>query len=129
MSQPVHTPTPWGDDGDGFDSVAAQDFDTDGYCIFPVDEGTACGHICDLCDVGGDDEAAGNARLMTAAIVHERDYEEGVTGCIRLSGAWPCNEAAYKPKTRQRDLISAAALIVAEIERLDREKAAKEPSA
>jgi hypothetical protein len=63
MSQPVHTPTPWGDDGDGFDSVAAQDFDTDGYCIFPVDEGTACGHICDLCDVEGDDEAAGNARL------------------------------------------------------------------
>ena len=49
MSQPIHTPTPWGYDDDGFDSAAAQDFDADGYSIFPLDkDGMACGHICDL---------------------------------------------------------------------------------
>lgn len=41
---------------------------------------------------------------------------------------WPWAEDWWKPKDRRRDLVRAAALIVAEIERLDRasEKAAKE---
>lgn len=33
---------------------------------------------------------------------------------------WPWNSAWWKPKNRRRDLIRAGALIVAEIERLDR---------
>ena len=33
---------------------------------------------------------------------------------------WPWNEEAYKPKNKRRDLIRGAALIVAEIERIDR---------
>ena len=33
---------------------------------------------------------------------------------------WPWNEAAWKPKDARRDLVRTAALIVAEIERLDR---------
>jgi hypothetical protein len=34
--------------------------------------------------------------------------------------AWPWADKDWKPKDRRRDLIRAAALIVAEIERLDR---------
>lgn len=34
--------------------------------------------------------------------------------------AWPWDFSWWKPTTRRRDLIKAAALIVAEIERLDR---------
>jgi len=37
---------------------------------------------------------------------------------------WPWSETWWKPKNRRRDLVRAGALIVAEIERLDR-KAAK----
>ena len=35
---------------------------------------------------------------------------------------WPWDRAWWKPTTRRRNLIKAAALIVAEIERLDRSK-------
>lgn len=38
---------------------------------------------------------------------------------------WPWEGAWWKPTTPRRDLIKAAALIVAEIERLDRAEAAK----
>lgn len=54
-------------------------------------------------------------------------------GCGELAGAaacyavpelkdhlWPWQDNDWKPKERRRDLIRAAALIVAEIERLDR---------
>lgn len=37
---------------------------------------------------------------------------------------WPWDEASWKPKTPRRDLVRAAALLVAEIERLDRAKEA-----
>ncbi len=39
-----------------------------------------------------------------------------------LALLWPWAEKWWKPKTRRRDLIRAGALIVAEIERLDRIK-------
>jgi len=35
-------------------------------------------------------------------------------------GVWPWAKKWWKPKTRRHDLVGAAALIVAEIERLDR---------
>lgn len=36
---------------------------------------------------------------------------------------WPWEQSVWKPKDRRRNLIRAAALLVAEIERLDRAKA------
>jgi hypothetical protein len=56
-------------------------------------------------------------------------YFAGCTNGLRRNGArdminrlWPLSwpEARWKPKNRRRDLIRAGALIVAEIERLDR---------
>lgn len=76
----------------------------------------------------------------------ERDdgYEEGglarAAACYALSGSvqpprkmsaymdsvveyvWPWNTVWWKPTDRRRDLVKAGALIVAEIERLDRTK-------
>lgn len=40
--------------------------------------------------------------------------------CLGTLRYWPWAPAWWKPKGRRRDLIRAAALIVAEIERLDR---------
>lgn len=39
---------------------------------------------------------------------------------------WPWRDSDWKPKDRRRDLIRAAALIVAEVERLDRAQAEEE---
>lgn len=41
------------------------------------------------------------------------------------AGLWPWPDSWWKPKSRRRDLIRAGALIVAEIERLDRAAIAK----
>ena len=50
-------------------------------------------------------------RIFVASKVGTRlDYKD----------AWPWGEVWWKPKDRRRDLVRAAALIVAEIERLDR---------
>lgn len=47
-----------------------------------------------------------------------------LVGDVRSGGGkplnWPWSAAWWKPKDRRRDLIRAAALIVAEIERIDR---------
>lgn len=40
--------------------------------------------------------------------------------CEPASGSWPWDEQHWKPKSPREDLVRAAALIVAEIERLDR---------
>lgn len=48
---------------------------------------------------------------------------------VKREGApyrWPWSSQWWKPTNRRRDLIKAAALIVAEIERLDRQKAAEQ---
>jgi len=42
--------------------------------------------------------------------------------------AWPWADQWWKPKDRRYDLVRAAALIVAEIERMDRATAAREQS-
>lgn len=57
---------------------------------------------------------------------HDDQHNEGglsrAAACYATSskGGWPWSDADWKPKDRRRDLIRAAALIVAEIERLDR---------
>ena len=61
----LHTPLPWGYDGDGFDSISAQHCGTDGYTIFPLDEdGVADGHIAELSECHGDEEAEANAAFI-----------------------------------------------------------------
>ena len=47
----------------------------------------------------------------------------GVADWLRVTSLklWPWGREWWKPTTRRRDLIKAGALIVAEIERLDRE--------
>ena len=54
-----------------------------------------------------------------AAYALGKDVVTNITGerHIRL---WPWEQEFWKPKTRREDLIRAGALIVAEIERLDR---------
>ncbi|HBO5662343.1 TPA: hypothetical protein L4592_004298, partial [Pseudomonas aeruginosa] len=42
------------------------------------------------------------------------------TAALLVSLAWPWDEQWWKPSTARRDLIKAGALILAEIERLDR---------
>jgi hypothetical protein len=37
-----------------------------------------------------------------------------------MPSTWPWESSSWKPKTRRRDLVRAGALIIAEIERLDR---------
>lgn len=41
-------------------------------------------------------------------------------------GMWPWSRSWWKPTTARRDLVKAAALIIAEIERLDRAETRKE---
>lgn len=47
---------------------------------------------------------------------HQRKLDEGT-----LPLSWPWANKWWKPTTRRRDLVKAAALILAEIERLDRQ--------
>ncbi len=42
------------------------------------------------------------------------------TAALLVSLAWPWDEQWWKPSTARRDLIKAGALILAEIERIDR---------
>lgn len=71
------------------------------------------------------------------SVTHDIGYEAGKLACAglcyaghaaqRLQGAdqdrvpspWPFEESWWKPKTVRRDLVRAAALIIAEIDRLD----------
>lgn len=64
-----HTPLPWKYDGDGFDSLAAQDCGTDGYTVM----GDDCYPICDMIDMGDDDQAEANAALIVKAV---NSYDE-----------------------------------------------------
>ncbi|WP_171346570.1 hypothetical protein [Acinetobacter baumannii] len=43
------------------------------------------------------------------------------TGALRLALARPFADTFWKPKSPRQDLVRAAALLIAEIERLDRE--------
>lgn len=61
------------------------------------------------------DDEHGNGELARAAACY-------ALGKI-LNGYWPWSPRWWKPKDRRRDLIRAGALIVAEIERLDRASA------
>lgn len=55
-------------------------------------------------------------RMFKTRVVAGRGYEPATL----YVDAWPWEDVWWKPRTRRWDLVRAAALIVAEIERLDR---------
>lgn len=69
-----------------------------------------------------DDEHAGGEMAKAAAcyVMGRKFYEYVAPGVPRE--VWPWDLKWWKPKGRRRDLVRAAALIIAEIERLDRAK-------
>ena len=54
-----------------------------------------------------------------AGVIIDEAYEASKAPYF-APAAWPWDRKWWKPKNRRRDLVKAAALIVAEIERLDR---------
>lgn len=62
------------------------------------------------------------AGQVVSAIPHEMDSDRGAAGYRSL---WPWDFKWWKPKAYRANLVRAGALIVAEIERLDRKGAAK----
>jgi hypothetical protein len=72
------------------------------------------------------DLAGAAAAYAYAGAIHERRYIKELHGPFTaqmiLGGLWPASWdwQWWKPKSRRRDLVRAAALIIAEIERLDR---------
>lgn len=65
-----------------------------------------------------DDEYDADQLSRAAACYAAPTYP--LIGRVFLPMGWPWGKEAWKPTTRRRDLVKAAALIVAEIERLDR---------
>jgi len=63
-----------------------------------------------------DDEHDGG-ELALAAACYATASPDGFSDLVQ----WPWEEEAWKPKDRRRNLIKAAALLLAEIERLDRD--------
>lgn len=69
------------------------------------------------------DDQHNAGELLTAALCYaQRRMDENRFGTFtpNAPAAWPWDEDWWKPKDRRRDLVRAAALLVAEIERLDR---------
>jgi hypothetical protein len=62
-----------------------------------------------------DEHANGELARAAASYAISDGYFENI------SALWPWEDEWFKPKDRRRDLIRAAALLVAEIERLDRD--------
>lgn len=60
-------------------------------------------------------------RMFKTRVVAGRGYEPATL----YVDAWPWEDRWWKPKDRRSDLVRAAALIVAEIERVDRAAASK----
>ena len=61
-----------------------------------------------------DDKYNGN-ELVSAAIAYAHAMNDRAT----CGGAWPWN-ISWKPKTRRRNLVKAASLLIAAIEKIDR---------
>lgn len=65
------------------------------------------------------DDEHDNFEMSDAAICYiDSAQHEGMT--CDVSHAWPWDLKYWKPKSPRRDLVRAAALIIAEIERIDR---------
>ena len=70
-------------------------------------------------------EMAGAAACyaMHGLVIHNDDLRSRAVAMTR--DLWPWAASWWKPKNRRRDLVRAAALIVAEIERIDRATVAR----
>ena len=71
------------------------------------------------------DDAHGRGEMAAAAAVYALHTAHVPSGMLLYLDRvrrffWPWDEAWWKPKGRRHDLVRAGALIVAEIERLDR---------
>jgi len=71
------------------------------------------------------DDEHGRGVLPKAAMSYCQSASVGLIDTSILAGKpptyWPWDAKWWKPKTARRDLVRAGALIIAEIERLDRE--------
>lgn len=65
-----------------------------------------------------DDHHDGGEIAQAAAAYCEHAVNQGAT----VPGFWPWHEAGWKPRSPREDLVRAGALILAEIERIDRAK-------
>jgi len=65
------------------------------------------------------DDEHGDGALARAAACYILNAERIPISCGD-STIWPWDKASFKPKDRRRDLVRAAALLIAEIERVDR---------
>ena len=69
------------------------------------------------------DDHHGNGELAQAAACYAENSVDVDGPNNPVPAMWPWHDSWWKPSDRRRDLVKAGALIVAEIERLDREAA------
>jgi hypothetical protein len=74
------------------------------------------------------DDTHRHGQMATAAACYALWGAGGIVARATSPDLWPWDEMWWKPKDRRRDLVRAAALIIAEIERLDRDAEAREES-
>ncbi len=70
------------------------------------------------------DDQHSKGELATAAACYA-GFSDAYPNCGQPPFFWPFEGAWWKPSNYRRDLVKAAALILAEIERIDRAEAAK----
>lgn len=68
------------------------------------------------------------AACYTVNACAPRDRRDEIMGVGIVPPHWPWDAQWWKPKSRREDLVRAAALIIAEIDRLDRLDADNDPS-
>lgn len=69
------------------------------------------------------DDHHGEGELAMAAACYAENSVDPDGSTNPVPALWPWNDSWWKPSDRRRDLVKAGALILAEIERLDRESA------
>lgn len=72
-----------------------------------------------------DEHSCGEMADAAACYAHPAPWGVNPASVKEPPKLWPWSPIWWKPKDRRRNLIRAAALIVAEIERMDRKEAAK----
>ena len=66
------------------------------------------------------DDTHGRGELALAGACYAAPKYVGFAGAVFGSLPWPWDRSWWKPRDERRNLVKAAALIVAEIERIDR---------
>lgn len=84
----------------------------------PLEEGFDAAHDDD--HDNGELARAAACYAMGAAWLEMHRMGDGQGNIVDVPVRWPWAPAWWKPKSRRRDLVRAAGLLIAEIERLDR---------